>query len=257
MLSLETDRNRLDPRVVRELFLVRGGRRLQVRNALLEVVCLGAHGFGRMPRRTIGVGLQTVTPELAGGLGLPTQDGMIVSDVPPGSPAEKAGLRLKDIIVGIDGTPVDNLPLFALSLYLMNRSDTADLEVLRGDKKLEVKVPIFEPRDDPDRLADLGDPSKGLIPGLGIAGMTITPDISALLGELRIPSGVLVTARVDNRLAVDSGLAEGDIVHSLIRSQVITLEDLRAAFNSLRPGDPAAMSVERNGQLLYLTFEME
>jgi len=46
-------------------------------------------------------------------------------------------------------------------------------------------------------------------------------------------------------------------VHSLIRSQVITLEDLRAAFNSLRPGDPAAMSVERNGQLLYLTFEME
>jgi len=225
--------------------------------AIARYAYLQIRRYGRMPRRTIGVGLQTITPELAGALSLGTQDGIIVSDVPPDSPAEKAGLQMGDIIVGIDSMPVDNLPLFVMSLYLLNSSDSANLQVLRGTKKLGVTVPIYEPRDDPDRLSDLGDPSKDLIPGLGILGVTITPEISALLGQLRVPSGVLITARVDSRLAVDSGLVEGDIVHSLNRMQVTSLEELRAAFAALHPGDPAAILVERDGRLFYVTFEID
>jgi serine protease Do len=213
--------------------------------------------FGRVRRRSIGADLQSVTPDLAQALGLSTDAGVVVSDVFPMGPAAKAGLKVQDVIVGLDGLPVDNVALFVLGLYLMNKGNSAKLEVMRGDKKVELELPVFEPGNDPQRLSDLGDPTKGLIPRLGIVGVTVGPEVLEILGELRISSGVLVTSIVANRLAVDSGLLAGDIVHSFNRTPIKTVEDLRAAFNSLPPGNPGAMQVERNGKLTYITFEME
>jgi serine protease Do len=213
--------------------------------------------YGRVRRRSIGADLQTLTTDLAQALGLPNEAGVIISDVVPGSPAERAGLKIQDVIVSLDGLPVDNVPLFALGLYLLNTGNSAKVQIVRGDKKLDLTVPIFEPRTDPQRLSDLGDPTKGLIPRLGIVGVTTSPEVLDLLGELRIASGVLVTSIVDDRLAVDSGLLEGDVIHTLNRAQITSVDGLRAAFSKLQPGEPAAMQVERNGKLTYVSFEME
>ena len=102
---------------------------------------------------------------------------MIVSDVVPGSPAERAGLKIQDVIVSLDGLPVDNVPLFALGLYLLNTGNSAKVQIVRGDKRLDLTVPIFEPRTDPQPLSNLGDPTKGLIPRLGIVGVTTSPEV--------------------------------------------------------------------------------
>ena len=213
--------------------------------------------YGRVRRRTIGADLQTVTPDLAGGLGLTEISGVIVSDVELGGSAERAGLRVMDVVETIDGMPVDNVALFTLSLYLRTTGDRVNLQVLRGGKQVSLNIPVFEPHNDISRLAELSDPSKDLIPRLGVIGATITPEIAEIVGALRIPSGVVVTATVANRLAVDSGLQEGDIIHSLNRTAIRSVEDLRTSFGQLKPGDPAALLVERNGKLTFLTFEME
>jgi len=212
---------------------------------------------GRVPRRSIGAGLQTLTPDLAAALRLPVQSGVIVSDVYPESPAERAGLKRNDVIVGVGGVEVDNVPLFVLSLYLLTSGDTVDLDILRDGKKMSLRAPVYDPKNDLDKLSDLGDPQKGLISGLGIVGTTVTPAIEEILGTLRIPSGVLVTSLVANRLAVDSGLQTGDIIHSLNQIQVSDLETLQSALGKLVPGQSAAMLVERNGNLSYVVFEME
>lgn len=213
--------------------------------------------FGRVPRRTISASLQSLSPDLAQGLGLAAQNGVIVSDVYPQSPAEQVGLKRNDVITGVDGVPVDNVALMALSLYLMSSGDSARLQIVRGTQKIDLVVPISEPGNEFEKLADLADPTKDLITGLGIVGVTITPDIASLLGELRISTGVLVASKVANQLAVDSGLLEGDVVHSLNRTEIENVQVLRDAFHKLQPGDPAALLVERNGRLTYLTFEME
>ena len=213
--------------------------------------------YGRVRRRTIGADLQSITPDLAGGLGLAEISGVIVSDVEPGGTAERAGLRIMDVVETIDGMPVDNVALFTLSLYLRTTGDKVNLQVLRGGKQVSLNVPVFEPHNDTSRLAELSDPSKDLISRLGVIGATITPEVAELVGPLRISSGVVVTATVANRLAVDSGLQEGDIIHSLNRSAIRSVDDLRTAFSQLKPGDPAALLVERNGKLTFLTFEME
>src|SRR5215469_5880475 len=213
--------------------------------------------YGRVRRRSIGADVQTVTTDLSQGLGLGTDAGVIVSDVYPGSLAEHAGLKVQDVILTLDNYPIDNVPIFTLALYLLSTSNSAKLVVLRDGKRLDITVPVYEPRNDPSRLSDLGDPKKDLISKLGIVGVTVTPEIADILGDLRVPGGVLVTATVANRLAVDSGLADGDVVHSLNRTPINNAGDLRTAFSKLQPGDPAAMLVERAGKLTYVTFEME
>ena len=211
--------------------------------------------FGRVKRRVIGADLQSVTPELSGALGLSQDWGVIVSDVYPEGPAEKAGLKIGDVVLGIDGHPVDSLPIFTLALYLMNNGTSAKLEILRGKEKLNLDVPVFEPKEDRARLGELSVPQRDVIPRLGIIGATITPEISELLGELRIPSGVVVTGTIVDRLAVDSGLLVGDVIHSLNRTPITTVDGLRAAFSQLKPGEPGALQIERDGKLTYLTFE--
>jgi serine protease Do len=211
--------------------------------------------FGRVKRRVIGADLQSVTPELAGALGLGQDWGVIVSDVYPDGPAEKAGLKIGDVVLGMDGQPVDSLPIFTLALYLMNKGTSAKLEILRGKEKLNLDVPVFEPKQDRARLTELSVPERDVIPRLGIIGATITPEISDLLGELRIPSGVVVTGTVVNRLAVDSGLLVGDAIHSLNHTPITSVDGLRAAFSQLKPGEPGALQIEREGRLTYLTFE--
>jgi serine protease Do len=213
--------------------------------------------YGRVQRRAIGADLQSVTPELAGALGLSQDWGVIVSDVHEEGPAEKAGLKIGDVVLGIDGQPVDSLPIFALALYLVNNGTSAKLEILRGSRKLTLDVAVFEPDHDRARLAELSVPQRDVIPRLGIIGVTITPEISDLLGNLRITSGVLVTGTVVNRLAVDSGLLVGDVIHSLNRVPTNSVDSLRSTFNQLKPGEPGALQVERDGKFTFLTFEMD
>jgi len=213
--------------------------------------------YGRVRSRTIGADVQSLTPDMAQGLGLSRDTGVIVSDVPPDSTAERSGLKVQDVIVSMDGIPVDNVPLFALSLYVMNAGNMAKLQVVRGDRALELSVPVYEPKITPDQLSELADPSKDLIARLGIVGITVTEQISEYLGVMRIPSGVLVSSTVNDSLAVDSGLAEGDVIHSLNRTKIASVQELRDAFNKLQPGEPAAMQIERNGKLTYVTFQME
>jgi len=213
--------------------------------------------YGRVRRRTIGADLQSLTPDLAGGLGITDTPGVVVADVDEGGPASRAGLRPGDVIESIEGIPVDNVALFTLSLYLGTTGDKVNLQVVRGGKRLNVSVPVLEPLHDLSRLADLSNPATDLIPKLGIMGTTITGEIAEVVGPLRVSSGVLVTGTVANRLAVDSGLQEGDVIHAFNRAPIKSMEDLRSAFGNLKPGDPAALQVERNGKFTFLTFEME
>jgi len=166
-------------------------------------------------------------------------------------------MHIGDVIEAIDGMPIDNVSLFTLSLYLRTSGDKVTLQILRGRKRLDLDVPVLEPSHDISRLADFSDPTKDLLPRLGIIGATVTPEVAELVGPLRTSTGVLVTSTVANRLAVDSGLQEGDVIHLLNLTPIRNMDDLRTAFGKLKPGDPVAVQVERSGRLTYLTFEME
>jgi serine protease Do len=212
---------------------------------------------GHVHRQEIGAAVQAITPTLAAGLGLRQDYGVIISDVASGGSAEGAGLKIQDIVLTLDGKPVVNVPQFVGAFEFRPEEGPLQLDVLRAGEKVSLQIPVVERHDAMDRLADKLDPVKDLVPKLGILGIQITRELAAMVSGLRMESGVLVAARTAFGTTVDSGLAAGDVIHALNGVSVISLDELKAGIEKLKPGDATVLQIERDGALHYLAFEME
>ena len=213
--------------------------------------------FGHLHRGEIGIHVQTITPGLATGLGLPTDQGVIVSDVVPGSPAEKAGLKIQDIILSIEDKPVGSLPIFSMYMFMLRKGDLVKIRFLRGSEKMQVEVPVAQRPHNVDLLAGLVDPEKNLVSKLGILGIEINGSISQLLPGLREASGVIVAARVAGLGGEESSLAVGDVIHALNGMTVISLDFLRSKLDAIKPDSPVVLQIERDGSMMYTAFRTD
>jgi len=213
--------------------------------------------FGHVHRKIIGAVVQPVTVELAEALSLGQSHGVVVADVLPGSPAESAGLKIQDIVLAVDGTPMESFPQFESFLLMHAKGDKLKLDLLRGKQEVTIEIPVVEQRDEIDRLVDLIKPGSNLIPRLGIVGVAIDEKIQGMLQGTRIPSGVIVAALTESAAARESGLASGDIIHAVNGSAVQTVQALRNALDRPKPGASVALQVERDGQLQFIILELE
>ena len=214
--------------------------------------------FGRVRRGEIGVHSQTLTPELASGLGLPQMWGVVLADVYPGSLAAAAGLRIGDIILTLNGKTMENARQFQVNLYPRRVGETLDLEVLRGSACVPYSVIPIERRSDPDRFQAMARPEEHLIPKLGILALNLTPEVSAMMPALRQPTGVVVA--VSSARAVPlrgEPLLPGDVIHALNGSPVGSLVGLRSNLEALGPGASIVLQVECSGQLLFVALTLE
>jgi serine protease Do len=213
--------------------------------------------YGHVHRVEIGAVAQNITPNLAQGLGLSRNYGVIVSDVLPGGPAEAAGLKTGDIVLSADDRPIDTLPALTAAMYLHPLDEVMKLVVLRGNEKQNLVVSVGEHRDQMDKLMDAVDTDKSLVRRLGILAVDLDDQLRSTVGSLRISSGVVVIARTADLIGPETGLKTGDVIHSLNTTQIDSLDSLRAALNGLKPTSPIVLQVEREGQLQWLAFEME
>jgi serine protease Do len=212
--------------------------------------------YGHLHEPSIGVFLQTITPDLASGLHLARDFGVIVSDVVPGGSAESADLRSQDIIVSVDDMPIASLPQFTHSLYQHQSGERIKVEVLRGSSRLSLDIPLVDRPRKEESLGDLADPTKNLVRSLSILGVELDFDLVRTLPALRIPSGVVVAARTLGSATGQVPLQTGDIIHRVNGTMIITLDELRAAMAARQPGDAVVLQIERNGQLMYVTFSL-
>jgi len=212
--------------------------------------------YGHIHRPEMGVLAQTITPEMAAGLHLSRDFGVIVSDVIPGGPADEAGLRIQDIILTVDGAATPNLPMFTSSLYLHASGEHAKIGVLRGDKRIDLDIPLIEQPHKSDSLADTADPAKDLVPTLGILAIDLNLNLAKTLPDLRIPTGVIVAARTLGSGTEDVPLQTGDVIHGLNGTPITDLAGLRLALGRLKPGDAVVLQVERYTQMIYVSFVM-
>ncbi|MCI0352382.1 MAG: trypsin-like peptidase domain-containing protein [Acidobacteriales bacterium] len=213
---------------------------------------------GRVRRGEIGVRAQTVTPVLASGLKLPRREGVVVADVLPGSTAEAAGLRPGDMVLSLDGKPMENGRQFQVGLYRRAVGDVVSLEILREGKAIKVPVAMTERKDPFAGLSASIDPRENLVPRLGILGVDLDKRIIELLPVVRVRSGVVVASTVAGAIdAQEGGLTVGDVIYSINRQPVEGLAELRAALSQLKTGDPVVLQLERGGELMYLAFTVE
>ena len=214
--------------------------------------------YGHLHRGEIGILLQTITPTLAGGLQLPQDWGAMISDVQPGSPAAAAGLQIADVVVAVDGEAIASVPRLAFHLFTRSAGDVVRFKVKRADGEFTTDVTVIERAHDFDRLTDHIDPQRSLVPQLGILGVDLTADTGAMTTGVRSPCGVIVVGRTpDTADSADSGLVAGDTIYAINRTAVGSVAELREAAAALAPRSPVVLQVERNGQSIFLAFELD
>ena len=210
---------------------------------------------GRVRRGVIGVRAQTITPPLASGLGLVFDRGVVLSDVTPAGPAEAAGLKPGDVVLTLDGKPMENARQFDVNLYRRVPGDSVTVSVRRGQQTVEAKVPVVPRPDDTERLQALVTPEKNLIPRLGVLGLELDEELLRVAGSLRGREGVVVAARAGG--AEGDELRAGDVIYAVNGVSVLGLAELRSAVAGALPGQPLVLHVERSGKLLYVVIENE
>ncbi|PYQ72844.1 MAG: peptidase S1 [Acidobacteria bacterium] len=172
-----------------------------------------------------------------------------------GGAAERAGIQIGDVLVSVDGQPIDNVLPLAMRLFTSNGDERVSIGVVRGERAFTTDVAVVARTNDLDRLTDLLDPETSAVPELGILGIAITEEIAPLLPALRAPVGVIVAAHAPQGGAADVVLLTGDVIHSVNGVRVATLAALRALMAAVRAHNPIVLQIERNGQLQFLTFD--
>lgn len=212
--------------------------------------------YGRVRRGSIGAVVQSITPVMARALDLPQESGAIVADVDLTGPAGAAGLRVGDIVVSLDGKAIENGRQLDVNLYRRAAGDVAQLVVLRAGQRVNLPVAVGERDDDPLRFAELVTRDQHLIPRLGVLALTLTDALRAEVGAGDNVTGALVAARAGES-ASEYGIAPGDLVVSVNRIAVRGLDDLRQIIAKLPANAPCALQVLRQGQFLFLAFELD
>ncbi len=193
---------------------------------MVRVVVASAKGGGTAVKRPwLGARLQAVTPEIAETLGLPRPTGALVASVVSGSPAARAGVKLSDLIMSIDGQAVDDPNAFDYRFATRPLGGSAAIEVQRAGKTVKLTVPL-ETAPDTGR-DEITIKSQSPFQGANVAN--ISP---ALADELHLDGnaeGVIVTSIADNALAANVGFQKGDIITVVNGQKISKTADLEKA----------------------------
>lgn len=205
-------------------------------------------------RGYLGVQIVTLSSEAAAALGLPENTkGAYVGDVTAGGPADKAGMKVEDIVVSVNGEAIDSSTELTRRVARAKVGDTLRLEVLRDGRRQTLNVNAGRRPSEAELRAGLGeDEGEQAAPatpaGQAVEGMTVTGITPALRQRYSIPdgvNGVVVTAVEPRSKAGQMQMPAGAVILRANNRVVSSAADLKAAVD-------AARSAGRPGVLLLV-----
>ena len=169
--------------------------------------------FGQVHRGQLGVQAQAMTPELAEAFGLKQTEGVVISEVVEGSPADQAGIVPGDILVRIDGEEIRGVKAMRNVLGLLRAGREVEIELLRGRETVTVHAATATLRINGANLHS------------GLAGLMLSTQRGAETTFVEI-------VKVDHGYpAAQAGIRAGDRLRSVNRRPVKNVEDVRANIN--------------------------
>jgi serine protease Do len=202
---------------------------------------------GSVQRAWLGVRLAEVTPEIAEGFGLKSTDGALISEVMPGRPAERAGLKRNDVIIEFDGQAVTDWQKFRLKVADMPVGRTVPLVVLREGKRVNLSVTLGA-RDAEVASANGNNPAPATPPGESLAGLTVRDLTADEKQESGAKNGVLVTDVEDGSAAEEAGLSANMIIEELGGKPVANAASFTRMLKDAKTKSRYAVLLVRAGQ---------
>ena len=198
--------------------------------------------YGETRRGWLGVRVQTITGELAEGLGLKSPEGALVTEVTPGGPAEKAGIRPRDVIIEFNGRPVHKMRELPRLVAETPVGEEVPVKVIRDGREVALKVTLgrLEEAEKKGLLSARKTPKKApekAAPPV-MLDMTLAPLDEKVRKEQGIPSRVkagLVVLKVDAASqAAEKGVMPGDVIAEAGGKVLKSPEDLAAAIERVK-----------------------
>jgi serine protease Do len=217
----------------------------------------GLRKDGHIQRGAIGVTPQDITPTMAAALGLDRESGVILGDIAPHGAAEAAGLQQGDIVVAIGGKPVDRSRDLAAAIHQCVIGDEITVDIQRGKQQMKKTVAVVARPRTPVDLADLATTDAHRVRKLGVLALTLDERVTPVLPNLRRLYGVVVAAIPLEFAGANPGLIAGDVIYEINGTRTKTLEELKAWLEGKKNKEPVALLIERSGQMMYLSFELE
>lgn len=202
----------------------------------------GRSATGGMIRPWLGVTSQSVTSDMAESLGLKTPSGTLISRMHPASPLAKAGVKIGDVIVTMNGKPIHDAAEMKFRMATVPLGSTADIGVFRNGKTFEAQVLAAAAPDDPPRNET--SLSAGLFNGASVAN--INPAIVSEIPNLSQTSEGVVVTGVDPRSTAARFLKVGDVVLRVNGFDIKAVQDLKRALT--RKSAAFDLMLDRGGQ---------
>jgi serine protease Do len=196
---------------------------------IVSQVAEGLVKNGKMVRGFLGVQVQDISPAVAEQFGLKQRGGALVTDVTPGSPAAKAGIKEDDVITAFNGEPLADANRLTLEVTAVAPGTKVELDVLREGKTEKLTATTGER---PKILAgggrqmessNRGDDDEGVLNGVAVEDLT--PEVRR---EMNVPSrlkGAVITDVAPDSASARAGVSAGDVILEINRQRVVSAEE--------------------------------
>ncbi len=197
--------------------------------------------YGEVRRGQVGVMIQDLTPDIAKALNIAQSQGAVITQVQPGSSAEKAGLQAGDVVIELNGRPVRSSSDLRNRIGLVRIGEQVELTLLRNGKRKTLAMRVAAPKE---ITAGPGTPMEKLA---GAAFQDIQPGTPAYG---KVEGAQIVEVEIGSP-AWRYGLREGDVIVGVNRQRIKNADELRRALQTAK--DVIALNIVRgNSQMLIV-----
>jgi serine protease Do len=208
---------------------------------------------GKVIRGQLGVAIQSVDADMAKAFGLKQGGGALVAEVTPGSPAAKAGIQRGDIILDLNGQPVNAPDDLSLHIAQTAPGTTVHLTIAREGKTRDVAVTLGEMTESTDAAA-AGESAGASLKGIQVQNLTasIARDLDLTPGV----RGVVITSVDQSSAAAAAGLQRGDVIQEVNQKPVANVAEYDRAL-SASGNQPVLLLIARGHSTRYVVVEPE
>jgi serine protease Do len=244
------------------------------------MLAVGVNGFAKSSRSSgdawMGVYTQTVDHEMARAFNLKSERGVVINEVVEDSPADKAGLKEEDVIIGANGSKIETSDDLTDMVDDAKPGDKVTLDVIRDGKEMQLAITLGDRSDSNERSFSWTTPRVPVAPMAPMAprnfafnfdgldngsfiGVSMT-DLTEQLGDyfgVKNGNGVLVSDVNRDSPAEKAGIKAGDVIVAIDGEKVADSRDVRDLVQDRKVGTTASIDVLRDHKPMTLKVQVE
>ncbi|MEN6373363.1 MAG: DegQ family serine endoprotease [Smithella sp.] len=208
---------------------------------------------GRVTRGWLGVSIQDISEDMARNMNYKSRNGAIVSDVIADDPADRAGIKVYDIITEVNGKTIKDSHDLLLKIAALHVGEKISIKVIRSGKEKVFNLTVAERKDKPETASTKEKSAKTYF---GIIAQDISPEIAKRLGVPR-DAGVIIVDVENGSPAEDAGLRPQDIVIQVNKVKVSSIRQYTKEIGKAAENRNVTLLVQRGKSRVIVSLHME